>query len=215
MTTQSGAMKPADIENQSFAMIQEILDSKGITLPKESADIIMRCIHTSADFDYVENLYISDKAVAQMRDALRQGCIIITDTQMARSGINKKAAALYGIEVCCFMADEDVAEEAKKRGVTRALVAVEKAMRIEQPVLFAVGNAPTALLRLHEAMLETHFRPVGIIAVPVGFVNVVESKEYIVKAPVPCIVARGRKGGSNIAAAICNALLYGLDGSRG
>lgn len=210
MTVRSDSMKPADIESRSFAIIAEILAEKGQQLDPVNASVIMRCIHTSADFDYVENLFFSQQAVLRLQEALRAGCVVVTDTQMARAGINKKAAALHGIDVECFMADEDVAMEAKERAVTRALVSMEKAMRLERPVIFAVGNAPTALLRLYEAITKEGFSPAGIIAVPVGFVNVVESKEHIVTCPVPCIVARGRKGGSNIAAAICNALIYDL-----
>lgn len=210
MTVRSDSMKPADIESRSFAIIAEILAEKGQQLDPVNASVIMRCIHTSADFDYVENLFFSKQAVLRLHEALRTGCVVVTDTQMARAGINKKAAALHGIDVECFMADEDVAMEAKERGVTRALVSMEKAMRLERPIIFAVGNAPTALLRLYEAITKEGFFPAGIIAVPVGFVNVIESKEHIVACPVPCIVARGRKGGSNIAAAICNALIYDL-----
>lgn len=210
MTLQSGSMKPADIEKHSFAIINEILEENGQKLSPVNAPVIMRCIHTSADFDYVDNLYFSENAVVRLQDALREGCTIVTDTNMARAGINKTIAAAHGVDVQCFMADEDVAVVAKERGVTRALVSMEKAMELERPVLFAVGNAPTALLRLHEAITQEGFAPAGIIGVPVGFVNVVESKEQILTSPVPCIVARGRKGGSNIAAAICNALLYGL-----
>lgn len=210
MSKQATSMKPEDIEKRSFQIITELLQERGQTLDPINAPVIMRCIHTSADFDYVDNLHFSEEAVPRLRSVLREGCVIVTDTQMARAGINKKIAAKHGIEVRCFMGDADVAAEALERGVTRALVSMEKAMRQPLPVLFAVGNAPTALLRLHEAMEEEKFLPAGIIAVPVGFVNVVESKELIVSCPVPCIVARGRKGGSNIAAAVCNALLYGL-----
>lgn len=210
MTVSSDSMKPADIENRSFAIIGEILQENGQILDPVNAPVIMRCIHTSADFDYVDNLYFSPGAVPHLQQVLRDGCVLVTDTQMVKAGINKKVAATHGVDVECFMADEDVATIAQKRGVTRALVSMEKAMRLERPVIFAVGNAPTALLRLHEAIEKEQFTPAGIIAVPVGFVNVVESKEQIMTSSVPCIVARGRKGGSNIAAAVCNALLYGL-----
>lgn len=200
---------PHEIERRSFEIITEILGDKQPA--PEVAHIVKRCIHTSADFDYAENLYFGNNAVQCMSQALRQGCRIVTDTQMARSGINKSLAEKFGIEVLCFMADEDVAAEARERGVTRAAVSMEKAMHMDgPPVLFAIGNAPTALLRLHEAMQTENYQPAGIIAVPVGFVNVVESKELILQGNVPCIVARGRKGGSNIAAAICNAMLYSL-----
>ena len=208
--------KPGDIEAQSFAIITELLAEKqaetqnGKCIEPENEHVVKRCIHTSADFDYADNLYFSPGAVTEIGRALQEGACIVTDTMMARSGINKKASARFGVDILCFMADEDVAEEAGRRGVTRAVAAMEKAIALDGPVIFAVGNAPTALLRLHAAMQEG-FVPAGIIAVPVGFVNVVESKELILnisEPDVPRIVARGRKGGSGIAAAICNAILY-------
>lgn len=202
-------MNPGDIEKRSFEIITELL--AGRSFEPENEHVVKRCIHTSADFDYADNLYFSPDAVRKIGRALTEGAVIVTDTMMAKSGVNKRAAARLGVEVLCFMADEDVADEAARRGITRAAVAVEKAMRLERPAVFAVGNAPTALLRLADGM-DQGYAPRGIIAVPVGFVNVVESKERIIETPCPCIVARGRKGGSNIAAAICNALLYDLAG---
>lgn len=202
-------MKPGDIEIRSFEIIAEILGDR--VLDRDSEAIVKRCIHTSADFDYADNLYFSPDAARTMRRALEGGCRIVTDTQMALAGINKRAAAKFGVEALCFIADEDVAAEAAIRGCTRATVAMEKAMCLEGPVVFAIGNAPTALMRLYEAVSAESYLPAGVIAAPVGFVNVVESKELIMRTACPCIVARGRKGGSNIAAAICNALLYGLD----
>jgi len=199
-------IKPADIERRSFAIITEMLGERKLD-PKHE-HIIKRCIHTSADFDYADSLYFSDNVVEILQSALKNGADIVTDTQMAAAGINKQLLAKFGGEVHCFIADEDVAREAKARGVTRAVASMEKACKLTKPLIFAIGNAPTALLRLKELIGEGRVKPVGIIAVPVGFVNVVESKEQIITAGVPCIVARGRKGGSNIAAAICNALLY-------
>lgn len=133
---------------------------------------------------------------------------------MAKAGINKKALAKYGGEVFCFMSDEDVAENAKKLGCTRATASMDKAAAMGKPLIFAVGNAPTALVRLYELIQEKKISPYLIIGVPVGFVNVVQSKEMIMETQVPYIVARGRKGGSNIAACICNALLYMIDNER-
>lgn len=147
-------------------------------------------------------------------DAIRQGACIVTDTQMGRSGINKRALARYGGEVYCFMSDEDVAAAAKANGTTRATASMDKAAQLDKPLIFAIGNAPTALVRLYELIEEGKLNPALIIGVPVGFVNVVQSKELIMKADVPYIVARGRKGGSNIAACICNALLYMIDDRR-
>lgn len=202
-------MKPGDIESRSFAIITELLGER--ELDPENSHVIKRCIHTTADFDYADNLFFSPGAVRAIGAALRDGACLITDTAMARAGINKRAAAKLGVDVLCFMADPDVADEAARRGVTRAVAAMEKALGLGRPTVFAVGNAPTALLRLHAAM-EEGYMPRGIIAAPVGFVNVVESKELIAAANAPCIVARGRKGGSAVAAAICNAILYDLAG---
>lgn len=199
-------IKPMDIEKRSFEIITETLgDTK---LDPENELVIKRVIHTSADFDYVQNLVFSEHAVQKGIEALRGGCDIVTDTQMARSGINKTILGKLGGEVHCFMSDEDVAAEAKERGVTRAVVSMERAAKLTKPCIFAIGNAPTALISLHEQMESGLLKPALVIGVPVGFVNVVESKELIIASDVPHIVARGRKGGSNVAAAICNAMLY-------
>jgi len=205
-------VRPMDIEKRSFEIITEEL--KGRTFPADTELVVKRCIHTSADFDYADNLCFSEDVVAKAINAIKNGACIITDTQMARSGINKKALAKYGGEVYCFMADEDVAEAAKANGTTRATASMDKAAALYKPLIFAVGNAPTALVRLYELIEEGTLKPELIIGAPVGFVNVVQSKELIMKADVPYIVARGRKGGSNIAACICNALLYMIDNSR-
>ena len=198
-------VKPMEIEKRSFEIITEEL---GYELPEDKAPIIKRCSHTSADFDYAENLCFSDGVVEKALQALKNGACIVTDTQMAKSGINKKALAKYGGEVYCFMSDEDVAEIAKKNGTTRATASMDKAAAMNKPLIFAIGNAPTALVRLYELIENGKLKPELIIGVPVGFVNVVQSKELIMQADVPYIVAKGRKGGSNIAACICNALLY-------
>ena len=197
---------PADIEKRSFEIITEELGDK-ILIPG-TEPIVKRCIHTSADFDYADNLAFSDGVVERALEAIRNGASIVTDTQMAKAGINKKSLARFGGEVKCFMSDEDVAELAKKNGTTRAVASMDMAAELEGPVIFAIGNAPTALVRIYELVKEGKLRPELIIAVPVGFVNVVPSKELILSLDVPSIVARGRKGGSNIAACICNALLY-------
>ena len=265
-------IEPKDIERHSMALIQQELDRRHIRLDAVEAPIVKRCIHTSADFDYAENLVFSANAVDRMRTSLRAGAIgsssadasmgaqtlrkgaagsssenastetrahgagvtgastearspragaiVVTDTEMARAGISKKALAALGAETRCFMSDPDVAAEARARGVTRAVVSMEYAARIkDRPLIFAIGNAPTALIELYRLIHDRGLRPAGIIGVPVGFVNVVEAKELILSlaeetAPIgdiPWIVARGRKGGSNIAACIVNALLYGID----
>ena len=203
-------IKPMDIEKRSFEIISEILAEKGVVLPAENEAVIKRAIHTTADFDYAENLVFSEGAVRRGIEALKSGCDIVTDTQMAKAGINKTVLNKLGGEVLCFMSDEDVAAEAKARGITRAAVSMEKAARLEKPLIFAIGNAPTALFALYELIRRGELEPKLIIGVPVGFVNVVESKELIISSQVPHIVARGRKGGSNVAAAIVNALLYSI-----
>ena len=205
-------VEPRDIERRSFEIITQELGERKLDPEKEL--IIKRCIHTSADFDYADTLCFSEDVVKKALDALRQGACIVTDTQMGRSGINKRALARYGGEVYCFISDEDVAETAKKNGTTRATASMDKAASLQKPLIFAIGNAPTALVRLYELIEEGKINPALIIGVPVGFVNVVQSKELIMKTDAPYIVAKGRKGRSNIAACICNALLYMLDDRR-
>lgn len=205
---------PADIEKNSFAIITKELSEMGKELPAEYENIIKRVIHTTADFEYADTMYFSEGVKDIIFDALKKGAHIVTDTNMALSGINKKALAGLGGQVHCFMADPEVMKEAKERGCTRATVSMEWASRLQEPVIFAIGNAPTALLSLYELM-QKGYQPAAVIGVPVGFVNVVASKELILESGVPCIINRGRKGGSNVAAAICNALLYELDETRG
>ena len=201
---------PEEIEKRSFEIISQELERKGIILPEDQAMITKRVIHTSADFDYVQTLCYSDDAVKIAKDLILNGADIVTDTNMAMAGINKKMLARFGGNVHCFMADEEVARIAKEKGTTRAAVSMEKASKLTKPIIFAIGNAPTALLQLHEIMLSNTWKPAFVIGVPVGFVNVEVAKELIMETKVPYIVNRGRKGGSNVAAAICNALLYEL-----
>ena len=233
MNTELEQVLPAQIEKRSFEIITEELGDR--TLVPGTEPVVKRCIHTSADFDYAENLVFSENVVEKALSALRRGASIVTDTQMAKAGINKKKLAQYGGQVYCFMSDEDVAEAARENGTTRAAASMEKAAGMfqrdhgqadtadrplncqeapgdETPgLIFAIGNAPTALIRLYELIREGRLAPELIIGVPVGFVNVVQSKEMILDLKdTPYIVARGRKGGSNIAACICNALLYML-----
>ena len=201
---------PKDIERRSFEIITEELGDT--QLIPGTDPIVKRCIHTSADFDYAKNLIFSKGAVQKALDAIRQGASIVTDTQMGKSGINKKRLAKYGGEVFCFMSDEDVAIQAKTNGTTRAVASMEKAAKLNKKLIYAIGNAPTALIHLYEQVEKGIVDPELIIGVPVGFVNVVQSKELILKLEdTPYIIARGRKGGSNIAACICNALIYMLD----
>ncbi len=203
-------IKPSEIEKESFNIIQKELTEMGKEVPEELLPTILRVIHTTADFEYADTMCFSEDVIAKAKEAIRNGAHIVTDTNMALSGINKKTLAKFGGEVHCFMADEDVAEKAKELEVTRATVSMDKAARLDVPLIFAIGNAPTALIRLHELIEEKKLEPVLIIGVPVGFVNVVEAKELILSGTTPYIVNRGRKGGSTVAAAICNSILYNL-----
>lgn len=200
---------PADIERRSMEIIASELGAHAI--PEEQLPVVMRCIHATADFDYAQNLWFSPDAVAKARALLRSGVLIVTDTNMALSGINKPALKRRGCEAVCFMADPEVAEAAKAQGITRAAASVDKAASLGREILYVVGNAPTALLRLCSHREQGDFSPAFVIAMPVGFVNVVQSKELLIASGIPCIAARGRKGGSSVAAAAVNALLYGLD----
>lgn len=208
--------RPADIEKRSMELISREMKT---VPPKYHAPVIRRVIHTTADFEYEQTLVFSGNAVTSALTALRaarssaesdilSSVTIVTDTNMALSGINKGALSRLNCRAVCYMADPAVAEDAERRGVTRAAVSMEKAAELKGPLIFAIGNAPTALLRLKELIDADAVRPELVVCVPVGFVNVVESKELIMESDVPYIVARGRKGGSTVAAAICNALLY-------
>lgn len=201
---------PAEIEKRSFEIITEELAGK--KLPPDYEAVIKRVIHTTADFDYAENLVFSDGVMEKALEALRNGAVIVSDTNMVKAGINKKSLSGMGGEVLCFMADEDVAEKAAAAGTTRAAASMDKAAALGKDCIFAIGNAPTALVRLYELIEEGKIAPKLIIGVPVGFVNVVSSKELILSLThTPYIVAKGRKGGSNVAAAICNALIYQIN----
>lgn len=207
-------LQPEEIEQKSFEIIDAELLRRGICLPAEEEMITKRVIHTSADFDYARTLTYSQNAVSVAKELLRNGVDIVTDTNMALAGINKKALASLGGNAHCFMADEEVARLAKQQNRTRASVSMEKAAAIKKPIVFAVGNAPTALIQLYEMTKERAWKPNFIIGVPVGFVNVEAAKELIMETDIPYIINVGRKGGSNVAAAICNALLYDLTGKE-
>jgi precorrin-8X/cobalt-precorrin-8 methylmutase len=196
---------PADIEAASMSIIEAELPHP---LDPVLAPVIKRVIHTTADFDYADTLVFSAGVVDRALEALGKGATIVTDTMMAQAGINKAALAAVGGRTRCFMADAETAELARANGTTRAAAAMDRAVGLPGPVIFAIGNAPTALIRLHELIGRGRVHPALVIGVPVGFVNVVAAKELIMAAGVPHIVNRGRKGGSNVAAAILNALLY-------
>lgn len=199
---------PNEIEKRSFEIIEGELVQMGKSLDPKTAPIVLRAIHATADFDFYDNLKFSENAVETALSILQNGCAIVTDTNMAKSGINKTALARLGCEAHCFMADPDIAQSAAEHGTTRAAACVDKMATLDKPVIFACGNAPTALIRLRELMDAGKFKPALVIAAPVGFVNVVRSKELIMESKAPYIAAAGRKGGSTVAAAICNALLY-------
>ena len=198
--------KPHEIERKSMEIITSELGDR--TWPEPTFSVVRRCIHTSADFDYADNLRFSEGAVELGVKLMRSGVNIVTDTMMAFSGINKNRLESFGGKAHCFIKDQDVIDEAKERGCTRATVSMEKAMGLDGPIIFAIGNAPTALMRICELVKEGRLKPALIIGAPVGFVNVVESKEMAMDLGIPFIVPAGRKGGSNIAATICNAMLY-------
>ncbi|MCR5388621.1 MAG: precorrin-8X methylmutase [Lachnospiraceae bacterium] len=202
---------PADIEKESMATIKRELSRE---LPADEAPVTMRVIHTTADFEFADLMYYSKDAIERAKEAIKNGCKIVTDTNMAAAGISKRTAERFGCKVECYMADEDVAKKAKEEGCTRARICMDKGAEFGENVIYAIGNAPTALVRLRE-MIDDGYKPACIIGVPVGFVNVVRSKELIMETDVPCIIAKGRKGGSTIAACIVNALLYELDHTRG
>ena len=199
-----------EIEKRSFEIISHELSEMQITLPADQEMITKRVIHTSADFDYIQTLKYSKDAVAIAKRLISEGADIVTDTNMALSGINKKYLAKFGGQAHCFMADDEVALIAKEKKTTRAAVSMEFASRIDKPVIFAIGTAPTALIELYDMIEKGIYKPAFVIGVPVGFVNVEAAKELIMETGVPYIVNVGRKGGSNIAAAICNALIYSL-----
>ena len=211
--TQIRHVLPGDIEKTSFQIIEQELREMGREIPADKKHIILRVIHTTADFEYLDTMAFSEGVLETAAEAVRRGAHIVTDTTMAMSGINKRKLAAFGGAVHCYIADADVAQKAGREGTTRSAAAVDKAVREAEksgvPLIFAVGNAPTALLALEEKIGQG-YRPELVIAVPVGFVNVVQAKERIMAAGVPYICSRGRKGGSNVAAAICNAILYSL-----
>lgn len=204
-------VRPADIERRSLEIITAELEAQGIQLPDENAAVIKRVIHATADFDYVEHLTFTPHAVQRAIAALHQGTTIVTDTNMALSGVSKPGLQRLGGQAVCYMADPDVAAEARQQGTTRAVISVTRSVNEHPDCIYAVGNAPTALYEIVRQM-EQGFRPSLVIGVPVGFVNVVEAKEAVLAAcrerDIPAIVAMGRKGGSTVAAAILNALIY-------
>ena len=209
---------PMDIEGESMRRIAQELADRGVVLPPDRAAVVKRVIHTTADFDYADNLRFTDGAVEAGVAAFQGGTALVTDTNMARAGVSAAACEKLGVGRLCFMADCRVAQAAREQAATRAAAAVDFWARECPEAVFAVGNAPTALLRMAELLETGALRPALVIGAPVGFVNVVESKARIWSVcqakKIPAIVAMGRKGGSTVAAAICNALLYQAAGMR-
>ena len=204
-------IEPKDIEKESFRIITKTLEENGINLVEPEASVIKRVIHTTADFSFAETMFISENAINKAREIIRNKATIVTDTNMTLAGINKSRLEKYGCAVKCFMSDEDVAKEAKERNVTRAFVSMEKAAKLSGKVIYSIGNAPTALISLKEMIDKNIARPDFIIGVPVGFVNVEYSKELFRDSDIDRIINFGRKGGSNVAAAIINAIVYGME----
>lgn len=198
---------PMDIEKRSFEIIGEEMGAHNFT--ERELSIVKRVIHTTADFQYKDLIYIREGAIDRALELLKKGTVIYTDTKMALSGINKKALAVLNCKVECFVDREDVAALAKEKGITRSMAAVEKAVE-EKVEFFVFGNAPTALYRLKELIVEGKSNAQFIIGSPIGFVGAAESKEEIEKLELPMITIRGRKGGSTVAAAMVNALMYML-----
>lgn len=202
-------IRPSDIERRSMEIIEEEMGDIS-HLSEAEKPVVKRVIHATADFDYLENMRFSPEACENAFHILKSGAVLVTDTKMALAGISKPAAEALGLSLACFMSDIDVAKTAREQGCTRAAASMEKAFRLygDRPLVFAIGNAPTALIQIARYIREGKGKPALVIGVPVGFVNVVQSKELIMECDVPYIVAAGRKGGSTVAAAICNALLY-------
>ncbi|SET24099.1 precorrin-8X methylmutase [Natronincola peptidivorans] len=197
---------PRDIEKNSFEIITQELGEK--TFPEREGKIIKRMIHTTADFQYADITKISKGAIDSGLAALKEGCSIYTDTRMSMAGINKRALKQMNCEIYCLVDDPEVAKEAKERGLTRSMVAMEKAAKEEKTKIFVIGNAPTALFQLCQYIDEGKKLPSLVVGVPVGFVGARESKDELIRRNVPYITTLGRKGGSTVAAAIVNALLY-------
>lgn len=198
-------MKPEEIEALSFAIIDK--EAGAHDFAPEQWQIVRRMIHTSADFEYMKTVRFHSRAIEAGLAAIRSGKTIVTDTEMAKSGIRKKDAARFGTQAVCLMGEEKVANLAKKSGQTRARAAVDAAVPLMKGGIYVIGNAPTALLRLMELVKEKKAEPALIVGLPVGFVNAAESKSELIKMDIPFISNTGRKGGSNIAAAVVNALL--------
>ena len=199
-------MKPEDIEIESFRIIDREIGCHG--WPDKEWQVVRRVIHTSADFEYARTMVFSEKVVEHAVKAIRNGAGIITDTTMAQAGISRARMAPFGCELACHIADSDVNALAQREGVTRSVLAMRKAVLNPDNRIFVIGNAPTALFELIRLVREEQVRPELIIGLPVGFVGAEESKNALaaIEAHIPFITNKGRKGGSNVAASVVNAL---------
>ncbi len=197
-------MKPQEIEDLSFEIIAEEACDHGFN--EMEWPVVRRMIHTSADFEYIKTIRFNKDAVAKGIEAIQAGCRIVTDTNMARVGTRKKEIESFGGTVSCLISDPAVAKQAKKNGTTRALAACDVACETLGKGIYVIGNAPTALLRLIDLIKEGKAAPALVLGFPVGFVNAAESKDALMELDIPYITNKGRKGGSNIAASVVNAL---------
>ncbi|ADL07091.1 precorrin-8X methylmutase [Thermosediminibacter oceani] len=199
---------PEAIEKKSFEIIRSRIDARRFS--DGELAVVQRVIHATADFDYEEILEFSPDAVEKGLAALKAGCGIVTDTRMAQAGINRRALEALGCRILCYVDDPEAVAIARERGITRSMAAMELASKDPKNLIFAIGNAPTALFKLAELIQEGKVRPSLVVGVPVGFVGAAESKETLFRLRVPSIITRGRKGGTTVAVSIVNALLYAL-----
>ncbi len=204
---------PMGIEVRSMEIIEEELGEKIHDIPDKMRALVKRVIHTTADFDYADLIEYSDDFIEKMKEALINRSPVITDTTMAISGINKRVLTELGVEYHCFISDPEVVELAKKEKITRSMAAVRIATQRFQSPIFVIGNAPTSIFQLKELIDNNLCQVACIVGVPVGFVGAEESKELAKELGIPYIITRGRKGGSTVAAAIMNAILYELKGN--
>ncbi|WCF06683.1 cobalt-precorrin-8 methylmutase [Paenibacillus thiaminolyticus] len=204
---------PKRIEEKSFEIIQDIITATrpDYTFRNREEELVMkRAIHTTADFDYLDNLVFTHDALTKIRETIRQGGIIFTDTNMALSGMNKKLLEQFGCRYRCYVNEPHTAEVAQRQGITRSMAGIQLAATEEGKKLFVIGNAPTAVYQILEMAAAGELDVEAVVGVPVGFVGAAESKEALYESDIPAVVARGRKGGSNLAAAIMNAVLYAM-----
>lgn len=203
-------LNPNEIEGRSMEIITEELGH--LKLPAGYAEIVKRVVHTTADFDYARITEIHPKAIDAAHKALASGCRIYADTRMIIAGVSKPSLQKLNCEIYTYIDDAEVIEQSKTLGLTRSILGIEKATQDTQTEIYVIGNAPTALVRLGELIKAGKANPALVIGVPVGFVGASESKDFIKRTNVPYIVTNGRKGGSTVAVAILNALMYGMNG---